>query len=80
MSRPYRARTLTRRCEAEPHTMHNQRGDGSNKRACTKANHLKGTQEKCKVRAPMQDGGINVRCEHQCEQQWTDMATDEDGL
>ena len=26
----------------------------------------------------MQDGGINVRCEHQCKQQWTEMATDED--
>ena len=26
----------------------------------------------------MQDGGMNVRCEHQCKQQWTETATDED--
>ena len=25
----------------------------------------------------MQDGGMDVRCEHQCKQQWTEMATDE---
>ena len=23
--------------------------------------------EECKVRAPMQDGGINARCEHRCK-------------
>ena len=28
-------RTWTRRCGAEPHTLHHERGDGSNKRACT---------------------------------------------
>ena len=33
--------------------------------------------ETCKVRTPMQDGGTDVRCEHQCKQQWTEMATDE---
>ena len=33
--------------------------------------------ETCKVRTPMQDGGIDVRCEHQCKQQWTEIATDE---
>ena len=32
---------------------------------------------KGKVRAPMLDGGTDVRCEHQCKQQWTEMATDE---
>ena len=30
------------------------------------------------MRTPMQDGGMNVRCEHQCKQQWTETATDED--
>ena len=32
---------------------------------------------KGKVRAPMLDGGTDVRCEHQCKQQWAEMATDE---
>ena len=35
-------------------------------------------RDKCKVRTPMQDCGINVKCEHQCKQQLTEMATDED--
>ena len=26
----------------------------------------------------MQDGGLNVRCEHQCKQQWAETATYED--
>ena len=33
--------------------------------------------ETCKVRTPMQDGWIDVRCEHQCKQQWAEMAADD---
>jgi len=45
--------------------------------AADKNSKQRAAMEECKVRTPMQDGGINARCEHQCKQQWTEMATDE---
>ena len=62
---------------ASPHEPQNRFAIGNDMYSKQHTTKQRVAMETCKVRTPMQDGEIDARCEHQCKQQWTEMATDE---